>query len=355
MTAATDFQRILLIRRKALGDALVTMPAVLEVARAWPRARIDLVIDRPFADLCQDLVPEVNVVAWPPPGGSWWPALLRRGHYDLVIDWLANPRTALWTAVTGAPVRVGYDLPRRRWAYNIKVPRNRDGRHDLRGFAGEAFLDPLRSLGLAPAPWSDGFAVARRPELSGSLLSDELQGWVDRWLARPGSPVVVVMSATWPAKMWPAAKVADLIARLPAVGANPVLVTGPGDDWLLDAMPGHQRQDLVAPRTGLAELARLLARAELFVGTDCGPRHLAAALGLPTVTIFGPTDPGGWNPPSPRHAAVSHDVPCAPCNLTVCPVAGHPCLAELESGTVVETVARVLATIRKGSSDATAR
>jgi len=65
-----SYRRILLIRRKALGDALVTLPAVLAVVKAWPEATVDLVIDRPFAELVAQLLPEVNVVAWPLPSGA---------------------------------------------------------------------------------------------------------------------------------------------------------------------------------------------------------------------------------------------------------------------------------------------
>lgn len=356
MKVPREFRRILLIRRKALGDALVTMPAVLEVARAWPRATIDLVIDKPFAGLLANLAPEVRVLSWPPPPGESWLRRLRRGRYDLVIDWLGNPRTAVWTILTGAPVRVGYDLPRRRWAYNIKVPRNREGEQPLRGFAGEAFLDPLRCLGLEPAPWREGFAVReRRTDSPPAGVGNDVGDWVAKWRDRPGVPVTVIMSATWPAKKWSATQVGELLAALPDLGANPVLVTGPGDEWLLEELSGQPGQGPLAPRTNLLELAHILSRSQLFVGTDCGPRHLAAAMGLPTVTLFGPTDPGGWNPPTPHHIAVRHEVPCAPCDLTRCPVPGHPCLSNLTSGMVVASVKHMLGTIREGTNRAQIR
>ncbi|MFT5234073.1 MAG: ADP-heptose:LPS heptosyltransferase [Candidatus Krumholzibacteriia bacterium] len=342
MKVKRDFRRILLIRRKALGDALVTLPAVKAVAAAWPDAHIDLVIDRPFAKLVAQLLPEVSVVSWPLPSGQSWIRRLRQGRYDLVVDWLGNPRTAMWTALTGAPVRVGYDLPRRRWAYNIKVPRNENQGNDVRAYAGEAFFDPLRQLGLEPLPWTDGVAAIQdRQELALDDLRLELSNWMKRWLDREGVPVVVMMSATWTAKKWPAEKIQKLLSLLPETGANPILVTGPGDEWLLKSLGLKPGDENVAPPTNLAELAVLMSHGHMFVGTDCGPRHLAAALGLATVTIFGPTDPGGWNPATPRHVSVRHDVPCAPCNLTVCPVAGHPCLDDLESEQVRDAVARL--------------
>jgi len=342
------FSRILLIRRKALGDALVTMRAVLEVVRTWPAASIDLVIDRPFVDLLEGLTRrtggagDLRVLAWPPPAGKSWLGVLRSGRYDLVIDWLGSPRTALWTILTGAPVRVGYDLPRRRWAYNVKVPRNQTAGRDLRGFAGEAFLDPLRYLGVAPSPWRDGFAAASIPDKAPSEFSDNYLTWLDSWTRGSETRVVMMMSATWSAKGWPVGHAAELFLEFRRRGFNPVLVTGPGDEKLETELRELLPGDAMAPPTNLLELANLLGLARVFVGTDCGPRHLAASLGVPTVTLFGPTDPVGWNPAAPSHVSVRTDAECSPCNLADCPVPGHPCMMDLTPGMVMDAVERVL-------------
>ncbi|MEN8007391.1 MAG: glycosyltransferase family 9 protein [Candidatus Krumholzibacteriota bacterium] len=360
MSERPSFRKILLIRRKALGDVLVSMRAVLEVARTWPAASVDLVVDRPFADLLDGLAGRADrpggfrILSWPPRNGQSWLNVLRGGRYDLVIDWLGSPRTALWTMLTGAPVRVGYDLPRRRWAYNVKVPRNRSGRWDLRGFAGEAFLDPLRSLGLDPQPWRDGFAGGSTvgeavPGSGGSLgngfsgsFSGEFSNWLENWISGSGAPVVMMMSATWSAKGWPASHAAELFRDLGRRGMNPVLVTGPGDRELEKELRLLLPGDAIAPPTNLLELAHLLEKASVFVGTDCGPRHLAASLGVPTVTLFGPTDPVGWNPAVPEHVSVRTAEDCSPCDLADCPVPGHPCMNDLVPGMVMEAVERVL-------------
>jgi heptosyltransferase I len=351
---ARGCRRLLLIRRKALGDALVTLPAVAQVAAAFPAARIDLVIDRALAGLVAGLLselptgagPGVTVVPYPHADGRSWLPWLRAQRYDLVIDWLGSPRTALWTALSGARLRVGYDLPRRRWAYNVRVPRNRDGELALRGFAGEAFLDPLRALGLDVTPWR---AVAAGAGPAPTCVTAEggaspFAAWLADWLAGgPGPRAVLVMSATWPAKAWPARHVAGLWRRLDAAGVRAVLAPGPGDEGLRADLAGHLPPAAVAPPSTLAEMATLLRRCDVFVGTDNGLRHLAARLGVPTVTVFGPTDPAGWNPPGPRHVSVRTGESCSPCDLTECPVPGRPCLERLEPGPVAAATLALLA------------
>ena len=212
MRTLEGIDRILLIRRRALGDALVTLPAVREVRAAWPGARIDLVMDRPFAPLLAHLATDVNVLSYPPRDGSSWLRRLRAGNYDLVLDWLSTPQTALWSVLTGARVRVGYALRRRWWAYNVRGPRNRAGTDALRSFAGESFLDPLREMGLAPPPWRDGIAAG-----AGGGAVDPASTyvrWLPGWIERPGTRVAVVMSATWSAKAWPSGHIAELKRRL---------------------------------------------------------------------------------------------------------------------------------------------
>lgn len=345
---ACDYRRILLIRRKALGDALVSLPAVAAVADAWPTARIDLVVDRPLADLFGDLAANVNVVAYPAADRGSWLTWLRHQRYELVIDWLGSPRTAIWTALSGARLRVGYDLPRRRWAYNLRVPRNRAGDQALRGFAGEAFLDPVRALGLDPGPWSPGGGGApgsgESPDTAAAApVGPAFAAWLAGWCVQPATArAVLVFSATWSAKAWPARHVAGLWKELTRAGLAAVIAPGPGDDRLMSELAVQLPASAFAPPTSLREMAALLRRVDVFVGTDSGLRHLAALLGLPTVTVFGPTDPAGWNPPGPRHVSVRTGEPCSPCDLKVCPVPGRPCLEDLPPGPVVDATLALL-------------
>ena len=347
-------RRILVVRRKALGDTLVTLPALLAMVQAFPRARIDLVVDRPFADLFTNMVREVKVLAWPPAPGISWLRGIFAAHYDLVIDYMGSPRTARWTALSGAPLRVGYDVGLRSLAYNIRVARNRRGDLSLRQYAGEAFLDPLRALGIEVAPWRSSDL---RPALAAATHADDQPSsgrtagpfsatyavWRAGWQGAGHPRVALMFSATWSAKGWVAQEACRLYAALVAAGATPLFVTGPGEEaWtarILAIAPGAQ----FAPQTTLLELADLLTNCDLFVGTDCGARHLATGLQVPTVTLFGPTDALSWNPEDPRHVSVRTGEPCSPCNLASCPLPDHPCMRQLSADMVLAAIATQLA------------
>ncbi len=337
-----------MIRRKALGDCLVTLPAVRTLLKAYPTAEIDLIIDGPFAKLIALLVPEVRVLPWSKGSGNvfaglQWYRKLWNSRYDLVIDWLGNPRTALWTAATGASLRVGYDLPRRNWAYNVTVPRNQDSATALRGFAGEAFLDPLRALGLKPLPWNPDSVVSQNLKVPEEILGKSYLQWRNKWEQQnSGSHVALMMSATWPAKAWPNRHIIRLVQELLKMGELPLFVPGPGDEKMEMILRQELPDSVIAPNTNLLELADLLSRCAAFAGTDCGGRHLATALGLPTVTVFGPTDPEGWNPSTPRHVSVRRDLDCLGCNLKICPLPDHPCLEKLSATEVLDGLNRVL-------------
>ncbi len=337
---AGGVRRILAIRRHALGDVLVTLPALQELGTAFPRATIDLVVDPPFAALLSGLDPCVRVVPWPTAragAGGGWLRELRAAGYDLAIDWLGSPRTAFWTAISGAPTRIGYDLRWRAWAYNVRVSRNRACGTALAQYAGEAFLDPVRALGVAARAWRP---ATLRPA---GAMSAAHRTWTRAVRGWPRPLVGLVLSASWSAKAWPVEQAAQLCALARADGASVLFVPGPGEDGLAQRLRNASPETPHAPSTTLPELADLLGLLDVLVATDCGPRHLAACLGVPTVTLFGPTDPRGWNQAHPDRVAARTGEPCSPCDLVTCPVPGHPCMTRLTGALAWEKVQALLA------------
>jgi ADP-heptose:LPS heptosyltransferase len=347
-----DPQRILLIRRKAIGDVLVSMDVARALRERWPEASIHLVVDRFAAPVVErsPLVDEVLVYDRRQQStGPWWARLdalrswadrLRGVGADLALDLMGTPQTALWTRLSGARLRVGPRKRFRTWAYHRAVESRPDP-----VFAGERFLDWVRAIDVEPGPWRpQPMTVSPRDaERVASVLTT--RGAEDRAL------VLLNASATWPAKAWPLEHFARLARRLREhTDAEVALAWGPGEEEAVDTVVREAAGAVwPLPPTTLPELAAWLERADLLVTTDSGPKHLAVAQGTPTVTVFGSTDPRGWQPPGPRHRALTHPVDCHPCNLLECPVPGHPCLDALDPDIVADATVELLARTRSAA------
>jgi ADP-heptose:LPS heptosyltransferase len=299
--------RVLLIQLRRVGDVLMTTPAVRALREAWPQAHLTYMTEAPSDQLLRNN-PRINEVLPFPRNASPWAHLrmlasLRRRRFDLVVDFFSNPRTAQFAWATRAPRRIGLNLRGRAWAYTDPV----DLPHGLRYAAADKAL-LLGPLGVR----------------AGSLLPEVFVGadhkaWVDRQMEVLGvapddllvalSPVSRRAFRRWPHERF--ARIADILIERYA--AKVLLVWGPGEEADADAVRAEMRHAALPdyPLPDLPQLAALLARATLYLGNDNGPRHLAVAVGTPTVTPFGKSFPENWTPPGqPQHRAVAHDPGC---------------------------------------------
>lgn len=315
-------QRILIIQLRQIGDVLLSTPAVRALRRRYPQAYLAyLVEERPGLVLKGN--PHLDEIIIRPTHGGWREPVqtiqrVRQGRFDLVVDFLASPRTALISWFSGAKVTISFANRRRRYFYTHPVmPQGI--------YAAEQKLSLLRILGISghsldlemPVP-----APAR----------EKIRGFFQARGLDNGRPIVVMEPFhKRPVRQWPGpyfARLADMIAR--ELRARVVFSWGPGKEAEVKAILDlAQEPHLTAPATDLHELAALYAAADLYVGNDCGPRHIAASQGKPTFAILGPTDES-WTPPNdPRHQTVAKNLPCRPCNQRHCPEQHHACLAEL--------------------------
>lgn len=311
---------VLVIRHRAGGDLLLTTPALRALRQGLPGARVTVIAARGMGSLLEgnpdvDRVVEFDRRSLPSQAALY--ATLARGGYDLVIDLVSNPRTALMTRLTRAPIRAGYDIPGRRGAYTLRVPREplgADGRPRLR-YAPEAALDVIRALGLAP------HGVAPRFEVAPAARA-RMDAWLERANAAP--PLIACLpTGSWPAKTWLPERFAAVMDALADEG-TPLWLWGPGEKERVEAARALMNYpSLLAPPTEWQELGALLSRCALLIGNDSGPKHLASALGVPTVTLYGPTDPATWHPPGGPHRAIEADgLDCLHCNANRCPLPG---------------------------------
>ncbi len=306
---------ILVIKLAALGDTLLMVPALRELRRRFPGARIGMVGTSVNRGIAAELTAFVDEFFSLEPGRAVrdprylaeFVAGLRRGGWELGIDF------DQWTHVTplllrmaGVPLRVGFRTPSRfrHLLYTHTQPRVATA-HEA-----ENFLRLLRPLGIEPpAP------VLELP------VRAELLPRVRELLAAAGwggtEPLVLVHPGCGHAhaRAWPTERYRELCARLAADGPAFFAFTGAGDEApmaesLAASLPGRAA---ALTRLSIAELVAAVSLASLVISGNTGAMHIAAALGRPQVFLEGPNDPAKWGPLNPRAVGVFSSCPGCPC------------------------------------------
>ncbi len=310
--------KILIIQLRRIGDVIVTTPVIDVLRRQFPQARIDFLVE-PAAAPVLDRYPGLDERLVFEKSKYWfWVRELRRRRYDWVLDFMNNPRTAQLTWASGAPVRAGFIVPFWSVVYTHRVPRPTEPLYAVQN----KFL-LLRRLGV-PVPANLLPRLAPDPAEWEALKKDWSAAGLDAAVER----VAVMPKHRHEIRQWPASKFKETIRRLLAKpGRQIVLVGGADERAYLDEVgrefPGRA---WVMPAGSLHRAAAVLSRCQAAVTNDSGLMHLAVAVGTPTVTIYGPTSPGSWNPRQPPHRYLQAEgLACLVCNRDRCPY-GHECM-----------------------------
>jgi len=304
------------------------LPVLAFIKSADPSIEIHWVVEAPFASLLEAHpllreVKKINTKAWRKQGkGKLLKETmrtikdLRSEIYDIVLDLQGNSKSGLFTMFSGAPVRYGFDRKAaREWpnilATNHKVSLKEDEHH---------ISD--RSLAVASAAFPKG---SDRP-LAGPIPVDKmLLDSVEDKLKQEnlaGEPLIVLHhGTTWETKKWQLESWTELTSRLcDEMGLSPLLTWGSEEELkvvesIREATSGRA---VIWPRGDLRELAALLKRADVVVGTDTGPIHIAAAVGTSTVSIYRVTDSERNGPRGDNHIVLQSPLDCSPCLLKEC-------------------------------------
>lgn len=302
--------RILVIRPRGLGDVVLASAVIDALTRAYPSAALEFLSSAPARPLLETdrrlervfLLARAAARQGHVESGNTARAIawMRRSGPDVVLDLFSNPRTALLTRLSGSPVRVGLERGVRRVAYNVRVPRFRGRPEDDHRWSRDVMLDFLRFAGIrweGEARLSVAIEERDREFAERSLEASGLGG--KRFAA-------LLPGGSWATKRWPVEAFAGVARALARGGGAPVVVIwGPPERADARAIVERAGGDAVlAPGASIREMAALLGRAALFVSTDCFARHVAIAQDVPTVGVFGPTDPRDWTPPTGPHRTV---------------------------------------------------
>ncbi|AGA71354.1 lipopolysaccharide heptosyltransferase I [Pseudomonas plecoglossicida] len=307
--------RVLIIKTSSLGDVIHTLPALTDAAHAIPGIRFDWVVEEGFAEIpswhpAVDQVIPVAIRRWRKnlwqtiKSGEWkaFKQRVRERKYDLVIDAQGLVKSAWLTRYVKAPV-AGLDRysAREGWASRFYDRR-------LSVATGQHAVERVRQL----------FAMALAYDLPEGIGNYGLD--LERLQLPPAAPYVVFLhGTTWATKHWPEAYWRELAERM---GRRKLEVRLPWGNPAEKARAERIAQGLnncqVLPKLNLAGVARVLAAAKACVAVDTGLGHLAAALDVPTISLFGPTNPGLTGAYGRTQIHQASDWPCAPCLQKKC-------------------------------------
>jgi len=307
--------RILLRSSNWLGDAVMTTPAVRRVKRGRPDVRLTVLTRSKLADFWR-LVPEVDELITIDPGDSILRVAAKiRGRFEVAILFPNSIRSALEVWLAAIPRRVGYVRPWRKFFLNQFVPN-----------------PPV------PAPLvHQTHHYLRVADRIGANLDEALEQKVDR-LPEPGLAGLCPGAEYGSAKRW--TKFGQVAKQLSERRGIHWLIFGTAKEQSLatEIMKtlGTSATDLTG-RTTLLELAIQLRRCQLLLTNDTGTMHLASFLGVPTVSIFGSTEPQLTGPLGDGHVVIRHHVECSPCFLRECPL-DFRCMKAVTEDEVVTAV-----------------
>lgn len=322
-------KRALIIKLRHHGDVLLTSPVFSVLKTHAPQIEIEALV---YADTAQMLslhpaITRLHLIdrQWKKLGAlrhlaAEWQLLqdLRERHYDLIVHLTDHPRGAWISRLCGARWSIARRIGGRGNWWNkafthfFSTPKNA-----LRHTA-ELNLDALRRLGITPTEDQRKLSLLAGPEAE-ARVADLLSG-----LGCARTPFIHIHPASrWLFKCWPASSMAGLINRLHQEGHQIILTAAPdkAEQQMIDAIQSQLERPALslAGQLSLKDLAALTACARLFIGVDSAPMHIAAAMGTPTVALFGPSGDKEWGPwQVKQRVIISNKHPCRPCGMDGC-------------------------------------
>ncbi|MBI1979876.1 MAG: glycosyltransferase family 9 protein [Elusimicrobia bacterium] len=328
-------QKILILQLRRIGDVVFTSPVARILRENFPQAKIDFLTERPAHELIR-LNPYLNeTLVYEKKKSIHWLFEIRRRKYDVILDYHSNGRSLLLTFFSGAALKVGFDGPlTRSWVYHRLVKSDRNQ------FIVLQKLDLLKVLPIRTEPltWSWDIQMPEEPlKRAANILKSR---------GVKSSEVVIGFAPLHrhPIRAWSPERFAELARILTdRYRCWILLLGGPGEGAALDGI-ARSIPDRAIPMaaTQLLELSAFIQQCKIFVANDNGPQKIAMALGVPTVTLFGPTNPLSISPNQPLHASLRDEkLFCIGCELKKCPYR-HECMRHISAPMVLSKIQSIL-------------
>jgi heptosyltransferase-2 len=324
--------RVLVKEVNWLGDLVISLPALRAIRSAFSGASLAVLVKRELAGFFDGMDWIEHVIPYTVrrgPGGlpDRWRIIgkIREHRFNLAILFPNSFASALWVTLAGVPRRAGYVTDARGFMLTHSVATAPPDA--LEGHQSGYWLAMVReTLGVAPVSGAEHhkLEVAERHR-------EKMRAWLAANRTQPDAPLIALAPAAayGPAKEWPLVRYSALVDLLcERFGAECVLVGAPSEQrkCLQVAATSRFGAIVAAGQTTVGELIALLSLCDGFAGNDSGSMHLAAALGIPTVGIFGSTNPTRTGPLGPRANVIYHQIECSPCLARTCRFGHYNCL-----------------------------
>lgn len=312
--------KILIVRLSSLGDVLHLFPAISDLRRRFPEARIHWLVEPAFAQMAgwHAAVDKVIPVPLRSHKKSWWkvPRMLKglgrelkAEHYDIVIDAQGLLKSALLARLAGVEVS-GFDADSARESVAVrfykKTAKVESGLHVID--KNRQLMARLFDIDISGAPDFGLDEFCRRERLS--QITDVAGG-------RPS--IVLLHGTTWNSKYWPEDSWQELVRLLSDCGFCCLLPWGSEEEYLRALRLQQSGEAVVLPKSSLIDLTRVLLHAKGFVSVETGIGHLATVLNIPGIMLHGPTDPDYSGILGRSCVHLGNTQPCAPCFKRDCP------------------------------------
>lgn len=334
-----DIQKILFIRIDRIGDLVLSTPALRALKQGFPHSELvvlvspsnqSLLLNNPYVDkvLVYDqkkrLGDKIAIIKQ-----------LRAYGFNLAIDPYPDYelKTALIALLSGSKKRVGYASYGREVFFNIETPKIKDNQHLV-----DLTLEILNPLGIS--------AKDKTPEI---FLSDDEKKWARNWLKEKGvwgKPIVGIHpGGYYESQRWLPERFAELVDQLQKDRKLDLIIFGgPGEEALAKKISSMVTGELLTyVEDDIRRFAVLLSYCSVFICNNSGPLHIAVGIGIPTISIMGPTIKERWMPIGDIHKVLRiDDLPCIGCNLGYCKIKTHDCMHLITPSMVLEAVESTL-------------
>jgi len=327
-------KKIVIIDLLYLGDLIFATPFIRNLRKKYPKAQIDMIVNSNFFDIIEGNPYLSQVYAYDKKWSlkeNWkFARNLSQNDYDLGLNLHGNWRTALLLKVINPNYTIGYGGKGRGIWLNQELLATK-GIHMV-----DVYLKFLEEMGFKELD-NQGIELEVNQEASKNML-DFLQ---KHGIKGEDRLVGLNTGGSWPTKQWTKEGFAQLGDRLEEeLQAKVIFFGGPGDVERVNEIAAMMKTKpiIATGETTLKELAALAARCDLFISGDTGPVHVAAAVGTPTIALFGPSDEQKYRPYGKKHKVIENGIDCRPCGEHHCPLEHHKCLEEISADDVLRAV-----------------